>query len=75
MLRPEGAEGRPYLTFASEQEYRDHVAQVVGIRIGREQRKLQDAQDTIAALEATVAELEDELAAFRRRSLGEGTPL
>ncbi len=68
MLRPDHAEGRPFLVFDTEREYRDHIGEVVGGRIGREQRKLEDAWETIAELEA-------ELAALRRRDLGRGTPL
>ncbi|MDQ3302264.1 MAG: hypothetical protein M3518_02795 [Actinomycetota bacterium] len=68
MLRPDHAEGRPFLIFDTEQEYRDHLGEVLGKRIGREQRKLATAQETIAELEA-------ELAALRREGIGRGTPL
>jgi hypothetical protein len=68
MLRPDHAEGRPFLVFDTEQEYRDHIATLVGGRIGREQRKLEDALEQIAELEA-------ELAALRREGIGRGTPL
>ncbi len=68
MIRPDRGPGEPFLVFSSEQEYRDHIGEVVGGRIGREQRKLEDAWETIAELEA-------ELAALRRRDIGRGTPL
>ena len=68
MLRPDHAEGEPFLVFGTEQQYRDHLAEVLGKRIGREQRKLEDALEQIAELEA-------ELAALRRRDIGRGTPL
>jgi succinate dehydrogenase/fumarate reductase flavoprotein subunit len=68
MLRPDHAEGRPFLVFDTEREYRDHLGEVLGNRIGREQRKLEDALEQIAELEA-------ELAALRREGIGRGTPL
>jgi len=68
MLRPDHAEGRPFLVFDTEREYRDHLGEVLGKRIGREQRKLADALEQIAELEA-------ELAAPRREGIGRGTPL
>ncbi len=43
MLRPDHAEGRPLLVFDTEREYCDHLGEVLGKRIGREQRKLEDA--------------------------------
>ena len=75
MLRPARAPGEPFLVFDTEQEYRDHLGEVVGKRIGREQRKLEDALDTIEGLRATVAEQEAELATHRRRDTGRGNPL
>ncbi len=68
MLRPDRAPGEPFLVFGTEREYRDHLGEVVGKRIGREQRKLEDALEQIAELEA-------ELAALRREGIGRGTPL
>ena len=68
MIRPDRGPGEPFLVFSSEQEYRDHIGEVVGGRIGREQRKLEDALEQIAELEA-------ELAALRREGIGRGTPL
>ncbi len=68
MIRPDRGPGEPFLIFDTEQEYRDHIGEVVGKRVGREQRKLEDAQETIAELEA-------ELAALRREGIGRGTPL
>ena len=68
MIRPDHAEGEPFLVFDTEREYRDHLGEVLGKRIGREQRKLEHAQETIAELEA-------ELAALRREGIGRGTPL
>jgi len=68
MLRPDRAPGEPFLIFDTEREYRDHLGEVVGKRIGREQRKLEDALEQIAELEA-------ELAALRREGIGRGTPL
>ena len=68
MIRPDRGPGEPFLVFGTEQEYRDHIGEVVGGRIGREQRKLEDALEQIAELEA-------ELAALRRRDIGRGTPL
>jgi len=68
MIRPDRGPGEPFLVFFSEQEYRDHLGEVLGKRIGREQRKLEDALEQLAELEA-------ELAALRREGIGRGTPL
>jgi len=75
MIRPDRGPGEPFLVFDTEQEYRDHIGEVVGKRVGREQRKLEDALDTIDGLRATIAEQEAELAALRHRDIGRGTPL
>jgi hypothetical protein len=75
MLRPERVPGEPWLIFHAEQEYRDHIGEVVGKRLGREQQKLAHAEDEIVDLRERVHALESELAEYRRGDEGAGTPL
>ena len=63
------------MTFATEKDYRDHFASVVGRRIGREQQKAREDREALAELRREVERLESELARYRKRDLGEGTPL
>ena len=64
-----------YMTFATEREYRAHIGEVVGKRIGREQRKLEDERERNAELQERVDDLEAENASLRRQHIGKGTPL
>ena len=59
-------EGQPYRVFATEREYRDHVARIVGWRIGREQDRTRREARRADAAELLVAELEDENERLRR---------
>jgi hypothetical protein len=47
----------------------------MGPRIGREQTKTSQAKEEAKELRQQVAELEAEVARYRRVELGEGTPL
>jgi hypothetical protein len=75
MLRPDRAPGEPFLIFDTEREYRDHLGEAVGKRIGREQQKLTHAEDEIVDLRERVHALESSLAEYRRGDVGAGTPL
>ena len=50
----------PYMAFATECDYRDHIGEIIGKRIRREQRKLEDARERITELQERVEELEAE---------------
>jgi hypothetical protein len=66
---------QPYRSFATEEAYRDHIAEIVGPRIGREQAKTEQAEEERDELLERVEELERALAECRRAADGTGTPL
>ena len=67
--------GVPYCVFETERDYREHIARVVGWRIGREQGRTRQAERRAEAAERERNELEREVEELRRSVHTGGTRL
>ena len=65
----------PYRVFETEQDYREHIARVVGWRIGREQGRTRQAERRAEAAERERNELASEVEELRRSVHTGGTRL
>jgi hypothetical protein len=60
------SKAKPYRVFETERDYREHIARVVGWRIGREQDRTRQAERRAEAAERERNELAREVEELRR---------